>query len=66
MSLRITQEDHEAAKRQALKQAADAKKEVRRKVRLAAQCGGTVPYSLDTMLSAGVGVALIRKVSRAK
>lgn len=43
---------------------AEARKECRRQVRLAVQQGRTLPYSLSTLIDAGVGVVAIRKVYR--
>ena len=37
---------------------------VRRAVRIAVQAGVTVPFSLETLIEAGVGVGTIRKVYR--
>lgn len=42
----------------------EARKECRRQVKLALLTGRTVPYSLATLLDAGIGVVAIRKVYR--
>lgn len=42
----------------------ERRKEMRRHVRRAAKYGGTVPYSLQTLLEIGIGVGTIRKVYR--
>lgn len=39
-------------------------KEIRKRVREAARNGTTVPYSLEVMIDAGIGLTTIRKVKR--
>lgn len=41
-----------------------ARAECRRQVRLALRAGRTVPYSLATLLDAGISAAVIRRVYR--
>jgi len=41
-----------------------ANKEVRRQVKIAIAAGRTLPYSLRTLVEAGIGIDRIRKVIR--
>lgn len=60
----MTEADLLAIQKQAAKAEAARKKEIRRQVRLAVQVGRKLPYRLDTLLEAGVGIAAIRKIYR--
>ena len=59
-----TEKDYKARVRQYEKEKIERRREVKRRVKNAIIAGRTLPYSLDTLLDAGIGIQRIRKVWR--
>ena len=59
-----TEKDYKARIKQYEKEKVERRREVKRQVKNAIIAGRTLPYSLDTLLDAGIGIQRIRKVWR--